>query len=81
MTDVNAKPVFGPSPFTLPGAAPTLLPDPTLLAPGVATLGTIAYGETYPISLYAAQGAEQVLAVNVAGRRDRAGHGLRPSHR
>jgi 7,8-dihydropterin-6-yl-methyl-4-(beta-D-ribofuranosyl)aminobenzene 5'-phosphate synthase len=68
--DVNfdGKPVYAPSNFDFPGATATLLPNPSVLNPGVATIGTIEYGETYPVSLYAANGAEQVLAVNVEGQ-------------
>ena len=66
--DLQGKPVYAPSNFDFPGATPTLLPNPSVLSPGVATIGTIEYGETYPVSLYAASGAEQVLAVNVEGR-------------
>jgi 7,8-dihydropterin-6-yl-methyl-4-(beta-D-ribofuranosyl)aminobenzene 5'-phosphate synthase len=66
--DFQGKPVYAPSSFDFPGASTTLLPDPTILSPGVATIGTIEYGEIYPVSLYAASGAEQVLAINVEGK-------------
>jgi len=66
--DFDGKLVYAPSNFAFPGATPTLLPNPTVINPGVATIGTIEYGETYPVSLYAANGAEQVLAVNVQGQ-------------
>ena len=66
--DFEGKPVYAPSNFDFPGATPTLLPNPSVLSPGVATIGTIEYGETYPVSLYAANGAEQVLAINVEGQ-------------
>ncbi len=64
LEDVNleGKRVYTPSNFEFPGATPTLLPNPSVLSPGVATIGTIEYGETYPVSLYIASGAEQVLA-------------------
>ncbi len=70
LEDVNfeRKPVYAPSNFEFPGAIPTLLPNPSVLSPGLATIGTIEYGETYPVSLYAASGAEQVLAINVDGQ-------------
>lgn len=68
VVDSPGKPVYTPSKFDFPGVSPTLLPDPSVLGPGMATIGTIDYGETYPISLYTAEGAEQVLAVNVAGK-------------
>lgn len=66
--DFEGKPVYAPSDLDFPDATPTLLPDPSVLNPGVATIGTIEYGETYPVSLYTASGAEQVLAVNVDGQ-------------
>lgn len=68
VVDFEGKPVYAPSNFDFPGATLTLLPNPSVLHPGVATIGTIEYGETYPVSLYAASGAEQVLAVNVDGQ-------------
>ncbi len=61
------RPVYVPASFDTPGARPVFWPDPTIIAPGVATIGAITYGETYPMSLYAAQGAEQALAINIAG--------------
>ena len=66
--DFDGKPVYAPSDFDFPGATPILLPNPSVLNPGVATIGTIEYAETYPVSLYAAHGAEQALAVNVEGQ-------------
>lgn len=66
--DFDGKPVYAPSNFDFPAASPILLLDPHVLSLGVATSGTIEYGETYPMSLYKASGAEQVLAVNVEGR-------------
>jgi 7,8-dihydropterin-6-yl-methyl-4-(beta-D-ribofuranosyl)aminobenzene 5'-phosphate synthase len=66
--DLQGKSVYAPSNFDFPGSTPTLLPNPSVLRPGVATIGTIEYGETYPVSLYRASGAEQALAVNVEGR-------------
>ncbi len=41
---------------------------PTLPAPDVATTGVISYREAWPMSLFAAKGGEQALAVHVAGR-------------
>ena len=66
--DFEGKPVYAPSNFDFPGATPILLPNPSVLSPGVATIGTIEYGETYPVSLYKSSGAEQVLAINVEGQ-------------
>jgi 7,8-dihydropterin-6-yl-methyl-4-(beta-D-ribofuranosyl)aminobenzene 5'-phosphate synthase len=66
--NVEGKPIYAPASFDFPGASPTLLPDPITLQSGVATIGTIEYGETYPVSLYKASGAEQVLAINVEGQ-------------
>lgn len=68
MIDFQSRPVFAPSAFEFLGALPILLPDRSLLNQGVATIGTIEYSETYPVSLYAASGAEQVLAVHVDGQ-------------
>jgi 7,8-dihydropterin-6-yl-methyl-4-(beta-D-ribofuranosyl)aminobenzene 5'-phosphate synthase len=66
--DLHDKAIFVPSKFNLPGSAATLLlPDPYVIEQGVASLGAIEYAEVYPVSLYKASGAEQVLAVNVAG--------------
>lgn len=66
--DLQNTPVYAPSSFDFQGASPILLPDPTVLGPGIATTGTIEFGETYPVSLYKANGAEQTLAVNVEGK-------------
>jgi 7,8-dihydropterin-6-yl-methyl-4-(beta-D-ribofuranosyl)aminobenzene 5'-phosphate synthase len=63
----NDIPVFAPAMFEFMERTPVLLKDAYLLAPGIATTGAIEYGETYPMSLYAASGIEQALAVNVAG--------------
>jgi 7,8-dihydropterin-6-yl-methyl-4-(beta-D-ribofuranosyl)aminobenzene 5'-phosphate synthase len=65
--DFQGKPVYAPSEFVFPGVSPTLLPAPRVIGPGIATIGTIEYGEIYPVSLYKASGAEQVLAINVEG--------------
>lgn len=65
--DFEGMQVYAPSHFDFPGITPTLLLNPSVLSPGIATIGTIEYGEAYPVSLYTASGAEQVLAVNVEG--------------
>ena len=63
--DFQGKSVYAPSDFVFPGASSIRLPDPSVLGPGIATIGTIEYGETYPVSLYKASGAEQVLAIHI----------------
>ncbi len=51
---------------------PTLTPivstQPTRIAEGVASLGTIAFAEVFPVSLFRGLGREQSLAINVEGR-------------
>jgi 7,8-dihydropterin-6-yl-methyl-4-(beta-D-ribofuranosyl)aminobenzene 5'-phosphate synthase len=41
---------------------------PAKIAEGIATLGTIAFPELFPLSLRSPRNAEQVLAVNVEGK-------------
>ncbi len=66
--DLSGKPVYAPSQFDFPGVTPTVLPNPTLIYPGVATIGTIDYGEVFPVYIFQAGGTEQGLAINVAGK-------------
>ncbi len=58
------KRVITPVPMTYPGLEPVFAPDPMVLAPGVATTGTI------PRQLFLGWVEEQALVVHVAG------HGL-----
>jgi 7,8-dihydropterin-6-yl-methyl-4-(beta-D-ribofuranosyl)aminobenzene 5'-phosphate synthase len=61
--DLKGKRVFTPIPMTYPGITPVCSPEPTIIAPGVATIGTI------PRQLFLAGWVEeQALAVNVEGK-------------
>jgi metal-dependent hydrolase (beta-lactamase superfamily II) len=60
--DLDGKRVFTPVPMTYPGLAPVHAKDPTVIAPGVATTGTI------PRQLFIGWVEEQALVVNVAER-------------
>lgn len=60
--DLGSKRAFTPVPMTYPGLAPVHAKDPTVIAPGVATTGTI------PRHLFIGRVDEQALVVNVAGR-------------
>lgn len=60
--DLGSKRAFTPEPMTYPGLEPVHSEDPTVIAPGVATTGTI------PRQLFIGWVEEQALVVNVAGR-------------
>jgi 7,8-dihydropterin-6-yl-methyl-4-(beta-D-ribofuranosyl)aminobenzene 5'-phosphate synthase len=60
--DLGSKRVFTPVPMTYPGLEPVHAKDPTVIAPGVATTGTI------PRQLFIGRVEEQALVVNVAER-------------
>jgi len=60
--DLSGKRVFTPVPMTYPGLTPVHAKDPTVIAEGVATTGTI------PRQLLIGWVEEQALAVNVAGK-------------
>jgi metal-dependent hydrolase (beta-lactamase superfamily II) len=60
--DLNGKRAFTPVPMSYPGLAPVHAKDPTVLAEGVATTGTI------PRQLLIGWVEEQALVVNVADR-------------
>ena len=60
--DLAGKRVFTPVPMTYPGLTPVHAEDPTVIAKGVATTGTI------PRQLLIGWVEEQALVVNVAGR-------------
>jgi 7,8-dihydropterin-6-yl-methyl-4-(beta-D-ribofuranosyl)aminobenzene 5'-phosphate synthase len=61
--DLAGRRIFTPVPMTDPGAEPTGTPDPTVLARGVATTGTI------PAALFfSGRVVEQALLVNVSGK-------------
>ncbi len=60
---LGTKEVFTPLPMHYPGLKPVCIEQPTLIAPGIASLGTI------PNQLFLAGWTlEQALAVNVAGK-------------
>jgi 7,8-dihydropterin-6-yl-methyl-4-(beta-D-ribofuranosyl)aminobenzene 5'-phosphate synthase len=61
--DLTSKRVFTPIPMTYPGITPVCSSEPTIIAPGVTTIGTI------PRQLFLAGWTEeQALAVNVEGK-------------
>jgi metal-dependent hydrolase (beta-lactamase superfamily II) len=60
--DLGQKRAFTPVPMTYPGLEPVHAADPTVIAPGVATTGTI------PRQLFIGWVEEQALVVNVVGR-------------
>ena len=60
--DLPIQRVFTPVPMTYPGLTPVHAKDPTAIAEGVATTGTI------PRQLFIGWVEEQALVVNVAGR-------------
>ena len=60
--DLTGKRVFTPIPMTYPGLTPVHAKDPTVIAKGVATTGTI------PRQLLIGWVEEQALVVNVSGR-------------
>ncbi|MEJ2185265.1 MAG: MBL fold metallo-hydrolase [Gemmatimonadota bacterium] len=61
-TDLGDIDVYTPVPMTYPGLTPVHTAHPTVLAPGVATTGTI------PRRLFIGHVDEQALVVNVAGK-------------
>jgi 7,8-dihydropterin-6-yl-methyl-4-(beta-D-ribofuranosyl)aminobenzene 5'-phosphate synthase len=66
--DLSGIPVFVPEAFFYGGTPATVTTEPTVLAEGVATSGTLLYGELFPMSLAGATSPEQMLVVNVAGQ-------------
>jgi metal-dependent hydrolase (beta-lactamase superfamily II) len=60
--DLTGKRAFTPVPMTYPGLTPAHAKDPTVIAEGVATTGTI------PRQLFIGWVEEQALAINVAER-------------
>ena len=61
--DLGEKTVYTPVPMTYPGLAPIYTEKPTVIAKGVATIGTIA-NELFPLGWT----PEQALAINVEGK-------------
>jgi metal-dependent hydrolase (beta-lactamase superfamily II) len=60
--DLSGKRVFTPVPMNYPGLQPVHTPEPTVIAPGVATTGTIAR------QLRVGWVEEQALAIHVQGK-------------
>ncbi len=68
-TNLDGKRVLAPVPMTYPGTSVVVAKDPTVIAPGVATTGTIAYPEIVQMWLVTGQeNVEQSLVVNVEGK-------------
>lgn len=63
--DLTGKRVLVPMALNNAEIAQSVLEQPTKIAKGVATLGTIAFPELFPLSLRGARNVEQALAVNV----------------
>jgi 7,8-dihydropterin-6-yl-methyl-4-(beta-D-ribofuranosyl)aminobenzene 5'-phosphate synthase len=61
-------PIYTPVEMTYPGSTPTWAVEPTVIAPGVATTGTLAFLDPFPSPLLTAPNYEQSLLVNVEGR-------------
>jgi 7,8-dihydropterin-6-yl-methyl-4-(beta-D-ribofuranosyl)aminobenzene 5'-phosphate synthase len=61
--DLGAKTAYTPIPMTYPGLDPIHAPEPTVIAKGVATIGTITSQDYFMGWI-----EEQAIAVNVAGK-------------
>jgi 7,8-dihydropterin-6-yl-methyl-4-(beta-D-ribofuranosyl)aminobenzene 5'-phosphate synthase len=61
--DLGKKTVYTPIPMTYPGLEPIHTPDPTIIAPGVSTIGTIPNQDFFLGWI-----DEQALVVNVEGK-------------
>ena len=61
--DLGKKPVFAPIPMTYPGLDPICAENPTVIANGTATIGTILNQD-----FFLGQISEQALAVNIEGK-------------
>jgi 7,8-dihydropterin-6-yl-methyl-4-(beta-D-ribofuranosyl)aminobenzene 5'-phosphate synthase len=61
--DLGRKAVYTSIPMTYPGLSPIFAPDPTLIARGIATIGTIQNQD-----FFLGQIVEQALAVSVKGK-------------
>jgi metal-dependent hydrolase (beta-lactamase superfamily II) len=66
--DLSNKTIYVPEPLSYPGLDPIVATQPAKIAEGVASLGTIAFAEVFPVSLFRGKGAEQSLAINVEGK-------------
>ena len=67
--NLAGKRIFAPVPLTYPDTAPVVASQPTVIAPGVATTGTIMFPEVYQM-LWTGNdpNVEQALVVNVQGK-------------
>ena len=61
-TDLSGKRIYTPIDMSYPGTEPKTCKDPTVIAPGVATIGTI------PRALFFGDIDEQALAINLEGK-------------
>ena len=66
--ELGGRPLYVPEPIGYPGAEPIVSDEPTVVAPAIATTGTIAFANPFPVGLLRPRAEEQALAVNVAGR-------------
>jgi len=67
-TKIGQTPILAPITLTCPGGRCVETHDPTLVAPGAATIGAMPYLEVWQLALFNPRGIEQSLAVNIAGR-------------
>ena len=65
--DLGTRPVYLPEEMAYPGVEPVALADPAIIAPGVATTGTIEFPEVSVLAALRPTNWEQSLIVNVAG--------------
>ncbi|MBZ0300970.1 MAG: MBL fold metallo-hydrolase [Anaerolineae bacterium] len=65
--DLADMPIYTPVDMTYPGSTPTTASQPTVIAPGVATSGSIAFPELFPIVLFGDPNYEQSLLIQVEG--------------
>lgn len=66
--DLTGKRVMVPMSLSSPEIALSVLEQPTKIAQGAATIGTLPFAEVFPLSLRSPRSVEQALAVNVEGR-------------
>ena len=64
--DLGERRVLAPTALTYPGSAVEVAAAPQVLAPGVASLGTLPFVDVFPLWLLRPAMTEQVLAINVA---------------
>ncbi len=66
--DLMGVPIYTPVAMNYAGTPTTVSTPPAVVAPGIATTGTIPFAELVPLNYADAVDQEEVLAVNVAGR-------------